>query len=411
MRNELINQIEIINEQIETINKRVEFRNGVQTGLLKTILENSYKEKNNSSQLKNLITGGEQMKYQGISIIKNTKCNTWYARYRADGKQFYISARTQQQCYDKLKEALKQKNKLEIKAITQNKKQEKKNSPTLIQWFEKWKKLYKPDIRKATEKEYLICLKHINGLCNIPINSITSIKIQEELNKIDGKRARQKTYEFARMVFEKAYANEIIDKNPMLIIDKPKYTRTNGNALSSEDEPKMEQLFIQDNADAFLVCLYQGLRKGEVLALKGEDIDFENETISINNSIDFENNVSETKNYSSKRTKPMFEITKSILLKYKNNKGRLFPIPVQTFNSHFLKYSKQFKKHYTIHSLRHTFITRCQENKIPLHIIQKWVGHTKGSAVTMSVYTHARNDAELENIRIYNEKFYSNSTQ
>lgn len=348
------------------------------------------------------------MKYQGISIIRRTDCNTWYARYRVAGKQFYISAKTQQQCYDKLKEAIKQKNKQEVKQIT--KKDKTKNSITFIEWFEKWKNLYKSDVRKDTIRQYQIAINHLKNLHKLELNKITSIKIQEELNSIQAKRARQKSYELAKMIFDKALANELIEKNPMVVIDKPKYTRTNGNALSSEDEIKLEQMLIQDNADVFLVCLYQGLRKGEVLALKCEDLDFENNTLSINQSLDFENNIGETKNYSSKRVMPIFEKTREILLKYKNKQGRLFPVSTQTLNSHFLKYSKQFKNRYTIHSLRHTFITRCQEIGIPLHIIQKWVGHTKGSLVTMSVYTHTRNDAEAENIKIYNEKSNSNRT-
>ena len=38
------------------------------------------------------------MKYQGITIHKNKKCNTWYTRFRKNGTQIYISARTQKEC-------------------------------------------------------------------------------------------------------------------------------------------------------------------------------------------------------------------------------------------------------------------------------------------------------------------------
>ena len=48
----------------------------------------------------------EQMKLQGITIHKNKKCNTWYTRFRKDGIQHYISDKTQQGCYDKLKKEL-----------------------------------------------------------------------------------------------------------------------------------------------------------------------------------------------------------------------------------------------------------------------------------------------------------------
>ena len=57
---------------------------------------------------------------------------------------------------------------------------------------------------------------------------------------------------------------------------------------------------------------------------------------------------------------------------------------------------------YIPHSLRHTFITKCPEAGVPLHIIQKCVGHTIGSKVRDSVYTHTRELAELENIEKMN---------
>lgn len=43
------------------------------------------------------------MKYKGLTIQKRKDCNSWYTRYRKNGKQFFISGKTQQECYDKLK--------------------------------------------------------------------------------------------------------------------------------------------------------------------------------------------------------------------------------------------------------------------------------------------------------------------
>jgi len=39
------------------------------------------------------------------------------------------------------------------------------------------------------------------------------------------------------------------------------------------------------------------------------------------------------------------------------------------------------------HRLRHTFVTRCQENGLNLSVIQKLVGHIDGSKITNNVYT------------------------
>ena len=52
----------------------------------------------------------------------------------------------------------------------------------------------------------------------------------------------------------------------------------------------------------------------------------------------------------------------------------------------------------TMHSLRHTFVTRCQEKNVQLYILQNWIGHAQGSAVTTRVYTHKQKEAELDAI-------------
>ena len=342
------------------------------------------------------------MKYKGISIIKNKNCNTWYARYRFNGKQFYISAKTQKECYNKLKTALKITEQQKLKNISNQIENKQTNNITLEEWYNKWLNAYKADVKEGTIREYKICLNHLEKLKNIPLNKITSIDILEQLNKITGGRTKQKVYEFANALFLKALANDFITKNPLASIEKPKHKRINGKALSSKDEKDIEKILIENNADMFLICLYQGLRKGEMLALTIDDIDFNNKTININKSLNYKNKISNTKNIYSNRIMPIFDKTFNILLKYKNIKGRIFNISYLNCDRLFNKILPNEKYNYTIHSLRHTFITRCQEAGVPLHIIQKWVGHNIGSTITNTVYTHSRENAELENIKIYN---------
>lgn len=162
----------------------------------------------------------------------------------------------------------------------------------------------------------------------------------------------------------------------------------------------------------FLICLYQGLRRGEVLALTAEDIDFEKKTITINKAINQHNELDTTKNTQSIRIIPLFENTSEILNKYKNTTGRIFTNHYNHYNKIWLKLMHEHfpGKTYKIHSLRHTFITKCQEANVPLHIIQKWVGHSPGSAVTSRVYTHARDAEEQKNIDVLNGKLHSNCT-
>lgn len=352
------------------------------------------------------------MKYKNISIIKRKDCNSWCARFRKNGKQFYVSAKTQKECYEKLKLEIKRQTKIELQALKEPTKptltlkeqnEYKKDNYTFIEWYNKWLNIYKKDVKNITKKDYNSSMNYLSEIKNLPLENITSINILEILSKIDFERRKQKVYEFLNDIFKKAKINKLISENPLDVIDKPKHKRKYGLAFSNEDEKKLIQILEEKNLDYFLICLYQGLRRGEMLALTRNDIDFENRLLTINKSLNKENKVDTTKNIYSNRVIPIFNNAFKILEKYKNVQGRIFDITRTKAESTFLKLVREnFNKKYTIHSLRHTFITNCQEKQIPLHIIQKWVGHNIGSEVTTKIYTHTRELAELENIEKMN---------
>lgn len=57
---------------------------------------------------------------------------------------------------------------------------------------------------------------------------------------------------------------------------------------------------------------------------------------------------------------------------------------------------------FTIHSLRHTYATRCAENNVSRVVTQKWIGHSTVD-MTESVYTHVNNDFEKDEIEKFNK--------
>ena len=48
-----------------------------------------------------------------------------------------------------------------------------------------------------------------------------------------------------------------------------------------------------------------------------------------------------------------------------------------------------------VHTMRHTFATRCSEAGIPAKVVQKWLGHST-LEMTLNVYTHVNADFEAE---------------
>lgn len=340
------------------------------------------------------------MKYQGISIIKNKKCTTWTARPTINGKQIYISGKTQKDCYNKLKHILQKTNAIEYQL-------KKQRAITLNQWYNEWLKLYKINqVKESTIKDYKKSLTYLNSeILNKTIQSISTIDILTNLNNIKAERQKQKVYELLCMLFDKALKNDFIEKNIMINIDKPKHEKKNSQPLSFEKEKEFIKVCKQINhGDYFLICLYQGLRKGECLAITNEDIDINNKTLTINKSINDNNQVDTTKNKQSIRTMPLFDKSIEILKKYKDIKGRIFSFSPKIQKTSLYAINKKLNFHIKTKDLRSTFITRCQESAIPEFIIQSWVGHRIGSKVTSSVYTKSNKDIDNKYIDILNNQ-------
>ncbi len=88
----------------------------------------------------------------------------------------------------------------------------------------------------------------------------------------------------------------------------------------TEEEVKSFLFHSQDSRYhiGYVIAITTGMRLGEVLVLRWQDIDFKNRTVTINQTISFDNKVRLTaKNKSSKRTIPVPAKTIEALKKYR----------------------------------------------------------------------------------------------
>lgn len=351
------------------------------------------------------------MKYQGKTIHKNKNAETWYTRYRMNGKQYYISAKTQKDCYNKLKKAIRQ---TALTLLSTPTREIVSKGITLLDWYNKWLTTYKRDVKESTLVDYKTMLKHIPlEIQNKALDRITEEEYVETIYNCKGTRQRQKIYEFLNAMLKKAKLRDLINKNPLELIDKPKHTKEHGQALNNAQQKQLiEVCKTIEYGDIMIVAMLQGLRRGEVLGLTIDNVDFENDKLTIDKAWKQSNQFTETKNEQSRRTMPLFAETKSILLKYKNVKHRIFDVSTKIYEGIIdeIKEKANIDK-LKMKDMRSTFITRCKELNIPKHIIQAWVGHKIGSTVTDTVYTKHNDDVDYNYINIVNEsKFYSNST-
>lgn len=212
-----------------------------------------------------------------------------------------------------------------------------------------------------------------------------------------------KYYRTLNFIIKYVYINELIDKNPMELVDKKsKIFKDKPNQTAMKYYSKQEIQKILDSATGWFkvfitTLLYTGMRTGESIALKWSDIDFLNNTITIQRN-SRHGKVKNTTKTGITNVIDMAEPVKQILLSYVNEAPSLewvFPNP-KTLEPYWE--SKSIIKSYlkpllkdlgieykTLYATRHSFASVMVENNVPLTYVQKQLGH-KRLSTTMDFY-------------------------
>ena len=149
-----------------------------------------------------------------------------------------------------------------------------------------------------------------------------------------------------------------------------------------------------------LIALHTGMRRGEILGLQWDDVDFKSKAIHIRHNAvlgRYETTISEDmKTKAGKRDVPLSEELEEWLLSRKKTSHSKFVLSMQN-NQPLTKssYKSMWKlierelpdTHVTAHILRHTYITRLFEAGLDIKEIQYLAGHTTVD-MTLRVYTH-----------------------
>ena len=169
----------------------------------------------------------------------------------------------------------------------------------------------------------------------------------------------------------------------------------------------------------FLISLYTGLRIGELLALKWQDIDFENNSLKVNATacdIVFNNQIQhledKPKTLTSEREIPLTRQLKTLLKDLKKHSNGDYVIStkkgnrvqVRSYQESFSRLLTKLKiKHYGFHSLRHTFATRCNIYGMDIKTLSELLGHSSPS-ITLKVYVHTDIDIKRQALNKVNKK-------
>ena len=222
-----------------------------------------------------------------------------------------------------------------------------------------------------------------------------------------------------QLAIKTAIKEDLIYKNPCEFVVLPKQKKYQANFYTNEQLNKLFECI--KNEELYVLIYFTvlfGLRRSEVLGLKWDSVNFENNTITIKHTVVKFSEIIEkdtTKNNSSNRTYPLSEDVKKMLLNLKEtekenkylfgteyiNNDYIFkwsngqPYSPDYLSKNFARLLKKYElPHIRFHDLRHSCGSLLIAKGFTLKDIQEWLGHAD-IQTTANIYLHL--DIERKN--------------
>lgn len=369
------------------------------------------------------------MPRKGENIYKR-KDGRWEGRYirsRAPGGKIYygyVYARTYREVKEKLINAVAAREEDSTNAT-------KKYSDLFQDVAKEWIQTMQSQIKESTYNKYqnLLNAYILPELGGIPICSISSDVIELHCNHLllyggvrkSGLSAKtvSDVLSVIRSVFR--FANK---RGKMVSYDAQSIQIKHGvqkmRVLSRNEQKKLCRYLYSDlNAYnmGILVCLFTGLRVGEICALCWEDISLIDRTIHIHRTMQRIQDkmggdrktklvITTPKSACSARIIPIPSDLVNIIAQYQtSSKGYFLTnssekyVEPRTMQNHFKKaLQKSNVSDANYHSLRHTFATRCVELGFDVKSLSEILGHASVN-ITMNRYVHPSMELKEENMQ------------
>ena len=199
-------------------------------------------------------------------------------------------------------------------------------------------------------------------------------------------------------------------------IKRPKIVEKQVECFTIQEQKKIEEAALSAKKDKYrgiVLCLYTGLRIGELLALMWNDIDFEKSVLSVTKTCHDGNEngkhiriIDTPKTENSRRQIPLSKTLVKILKDIKKKSKCEFviadgekPVFIRSYQRMFELFLKKLGlQHKGFHSLRHTFATRALECGMDVKSLSEILGH-KNAMITLNRYAHSlwEHKAEMMN--------------
>lgn len=310
---------------------------------------------------------------------------------------------------------------------------------TVESWLTAWMQdYYKPSVRPSTyraNQDHARC-HIIPELGAYPLKDLSVDAVQKMINDMAAKGLTgtvRKTLSLLRRCLEQALQNDLIRKNVAKETVLPTLEEKRGQALTRDEQLKFIRMARHSYlGKIFILILATGLRSGEALALQWRDIDFDRATLRVQRTqvkygpdgqSALSTNAPKTKD--SARVIPLLpqivtmlrgvqeeqnDLQEALGLEFSDGyvfcreTGEMIGHSSADYAVREILKKSGINRSYSMHSLRHSFATRCLENGVPIKVVQEFLGHSS-IEMTCDLYMHVFDEIKQESILLMGDTF------
>jgi integrase len=281
-------------------------------------------------------------------------------------------------------------------------------------------KLAGADVRRLVAVCRSKCLCCLNGYDKFREPADQCCSVGRCCGRHPSKRQIQFIHAVLRNALSSAVRDELVPRNvaKLVQIPTPRYKVGKGMQL-----PEVKRLLSEAKSTRlyalYVVAATLGLRRGELLGLRWEDLDLDRATLTVAQTVqrvDGRLVVDETKSEASDGTVPLPKITRRVLVEHRDrqdkeridageiwhDRGLVFPTSVGTpieprsLNRHFDGVrTRAGLPCVRLHDFRHTVVSLLLALGTPPHVVQAIARHADLD-ITLSIYAHTNLDAMRE---------------
>ncbi|MGB9866751.1 MAG: tyrosine-type recombinase/integrase [Bacillota bacterium] len=288
------------------------------------------------------------------------------------------------------------------------------NKITVAEWLNTWLHEYKRlELRPTTWESYEVIIRNhlVPAVGALLLQDLRPEHLQKLYNeKADAGLSAQTIHHIHKVIhgaLKQAVKNKLVRHNVSEAVTLPRIKRREIKTLTPEEQARFLEVLVADRlGPAFLLLLGTGMRRGELLGLRWQDVDLDEGTVCIRRELVWTKEgpvLQEPKTEKSHRLVPLPVPVWEALRRHKARmeaEGNYGPsafvfctsngnyIIPRNFNRKFYELCRKAGiEGVNLHALRHTFATRLLEQGENIKVVQELLGHSKIST-TADIYSH-----------------------